>query len=124
MAKVWCSVCLADDDLDVKCAGCGRQFHKECLGLRSVPEKGWTCDECGEEEALGEEERERRDAFLGRQRKLVLHQRDQRLNCCKTLLQREEELAPFVPPSRLSQLKRELERLERTAAKQKASKEA
>lgn len=47
MKKVfkYCDICRGDDGPFMKCLGCKRVFHNECVGYQIVQEK-WKCSEC------------------------------------------------------------------------------
>eukprot|EP00967_Tisochrysis_lutea_P116562 scaffold187801_cov20-Tisochrysis_lutea.AAC.1 len=108
MSSAWCTICRGDDDLELKCAGCARRFHKQCLGLPVFEpvSEGWLCEGCAHPPQLSHEEHERREAFRATQKTLLAHHRTLAARRNATLLAKEELLAPFVPPAKLQHLRR------------------
>ena len=122
MAPKWCAVCrgAADDGELTRCGGCGRRYHLECVGLDAAPAKDWRCDECGQESDLDEDEQQRKDAFMVRQKKIGEWQRQTVKAKRAALMRQEKHLTNFVTTAKMESLRREYER-DRKAAKAQAA---
>jgi SWI/SNF-related matrix-associated actin-dependent regulator of chromatin subfamily A member 5 len=104
MRRAWCDVCRGGsegkgDEL-IKCTGCSRKFHRDCV---KMPAKGpLVCEACRSgESAQGQAQSKTMKAALGRVR--AAHTQ-LRARSCAFYKQEKKRLAPFVPPARLKKI--------------------